>query len=75
MKESIFMVNQKEQVKGAVKQTEEEGLKPEAGTPERVTDPLAELLGRAQSAYTTYVEAQKEVARAYEEQERQLEKA
>ena len=69
------MVNQKEQIKRAIKQAEELPRKAEAASAEPVTDPLAELLGRAQSAYTAYVEAQKEVAKAYKEREKQLEKS
>ena len=57
------MVNQKEQAK-RVEQAEGQVLKAEAGVPQPVADPLAELLGRAQSAYAAYVEARKEVARA-----------
>ena len=69
------MVNQKEQVKEAVKQTEELAVKLEAGAPEQVIDPLTELLGRAQSAYAAYMEAEKEVARAYKARERQVERS
>ena len=43
--------------------------------PERLVDPLAELLSRVQSAYAAYLEAQKEVASAYGERKEQVERA
>ena len=69
------MVMQKELVKRAVKHAEEQAPKPEDGTSEQVMDPLAELVGRAHSAYAAYADAQKQVARAYKERDQQLEKA
>ena len=63
------MVNQKEQVKNTVKSAAEQILNPDTAAPEQVVDPLAELLGRAQSAYAAYIDAQKEVAKAFPEYE------
>ena len=39
---------------------------------QQTTDPLAELLGRAQTAYAAYMQAQKEVATAYKDREQQI---
>jgi len=49
---------------------------PEAsGQPQPAVEPLEEILGRAEKAYTAYIDAQKEVARAYKRNEVQFDKA
>jgi hypothetical protein len=37
--------------------------------PEEVSGPLAELMSQAQSAYTSYLQAQRKVAEAYQERQ------
>jgi len=46
-----------------------------SGQPPPAVEPLEEILGRAEKAYTAYIDAQKEVARAYKRNEVQFDKA
>jgi len=65
----------RERSKKAVKETEEQAVKPVEEVQEQVeptreaeekaVSPLDEVLGRAERAYATYMEAQQQVARAY----------
>jgi len=43
---------------------QEEAVQPVAEPEEKPMEPMADVLARAESAYTTYIEAQKEVAKA-----------
>lgn len=46
-----------------------------AGVREQAIEPLAEVLGRVESAYAAYVDAEREVAKAYKANEQQVEKS
>lgn len=67
------MTNKKAQVKQAVTRVEEQ--EPAAEAPEIVSDPLTELVGRADQTYGAYRQAQQEVTRVFREMEQQREEA
>jgi hypothetical protein len=46
-----------------------------AGQPSPAVEPLEEILGRAEKAYTAYIDAQKEVGRAYKRNEVQFDRS
>ncbi len=54
---------------------QEEAVQSGAEPEEKLLEPMADVLARAESAYTTYMEAQKEVARAYRGHELQHDSA
>ena len=53
----------------------QEAVRPVTEPEEKPMEPMADLLARAESAYTTYMEAQKKVARAYRGHELQHDSA
>ena len=57
------------------KQSEGQAITPSSLVETTTTDPLAEILGRARSAYIAYLDAQKEVAKGYRQQQEQLQRA
>ena len=71
----MTQVKRNEQVKKVFGDTEEQAVISTTEASEPVADPLAELLGRAERAYAAFLEAQREVARAYKGQEKQAEAA
>jgi len=68
------MVNQRQQTNKVVEKTEEPATELVPETLNETPAGLDEVLGRAEMAYTAYLEAQRKVAAAYKEQERQEDK-
>ncbi len=69
----VTAVSKSQKTRKVVNQDMEQMVEVPSEAPEEVSDPLAALMNQAQAAYTSYLQAQRKVAEAYQERQHQSE--
>jgi cell division septum initiation protein DivIVA len=69
----VTAVSKNQKTRKVVDQDMEQVVEIPSEAPEEVSDPLAALMSQAQAAYTSYLQAQRKVAEAYQERQRESE--